>query len=238
MKTILSLTVMMILLISCKEEIKQSTKPVAVTDEIFQYSIWNAFAEKEYEGNLKIKKIGTYSDFGLGTFNSLDGEMILLDGIYYRAAANGDISKVDPNEESPFVTVKFFSIDDSLKIDSEVKQDSLYKLLRGKINKDQLTAIKIEGQFSYLKTRSIEKQTKPYPEVKVVIENQIIKEYNNVEGTLVGFWYPQKFKEINFAGFHFHFISKDKKKGGHLLDFVIAEGDAEFDFTDELFIKL
>jgi acetolactate decarboxylase len=238
MKKILILIVITILLISCIEDKNESSIPVLAKDEVFQYSIWNAFAEKEYEGNLSFKKIGTYGDFGLGTFNSLDGEMIALDGIFYKATANGDITIVEINEQTPFVTLKFFKADDSFKIKSQLEMSGIFDSLKDKINNDHFTAIKIEGRFKYLKTRSVKKQNKPYPDVTEVIKNQIISEFKDIDGTLVGFYYPEKFEEINFTGLHFHFISKNKKKGGHLLDFVISEGVVKIDFTDELFIKL
>jgi len=40
----------------------------------------------------------------------------------------------------------------------------------------------------------------------------------NIRGTLVGFWTPEYAKTVNIAGYHLHFLSDDKQKGGHLLD--------------------
>ncbi|MGB6152245.1 MAG: acetolactate decarboxylase, partial [Pricia sp.] len=44
-----------------------------------------------------------------------------------------------------------------------------------------------------------------------------------VSGTIVGFYCPDFIGNINVKGFHFHFISDDKKLGGHVMDFKTTQ---------------
>jgi acetolactate decarboxylase len=80
-------------------------------------------------------------------------------------------------------------------------------------------AIRVQGTFPRLKVRSVPKQTPPYrPLNDVVSQQQQVFELQNVQGTLVGFRLPQYLKSVNVAGYHFHFITRDLHRGGHLLD--------------------
>jgi acetolactate decarboxylase len=42
-------------------------------------------------------------------------------------------------------------------------------------------------------------------------------EFQDIAGTLAGFWTPDYAKTLNVPGYHLHFISSDRKHGGHLL---------------------
>lgn len=46
--------------------------------ELFQYSTLEALLGGVYDGEVTVGELLTHGDFGLGTFNSLDGEMIIL----------------------------------------------------------------------------------------------------------------------------------------------------------------
>ena len=99
-------------------------------------------------------------------------------------------------------------------------------------------AIKIEGTFSYIKTRSVPAQEKPYPPLVEVTQNQPIFEFNDVEGTIVGFRCPAYVAGINVPGYHLHFLTKSKDSGGHVLEFEIVEAVASIDYTSEFLMIL
>jgi acetolactate decarboxylase len=42
--------------------------------------------------------------------------------------------------------------------------------------------------------------------------------FRQVDGTLVGIWSPAFSSAFSVPGYHFHFLSSDRTKGGHLLD--------------------
>ncbi|QWR77373.1 acetolactate decarboxylase [Candidatus Magnetomonas plexicatena] len=58
---------------------------------------------------------------------------------------------------------------------------------------------------------------KPYPGLLEAVKGQTVFDYENVNGTILGFWFPEFMKGAGITGFHFHFISDDRAKGGHLL---------------------
>jgi acetolactate decarboxylase len=122
---------------------------------------------------------------------------------------------------------------------SETDFNGLQKQLNDSLpTKNIFYAIRIDGNFSYVKTRSVPKQAKPYPLLAEVVKNQPIFEKKNVRGTIVGFFCPSYVKGINVPGFHFHFISDDRKFGGHLLDCSISKGEIKLDYTNEFAMNL
>ncbi len=99
-------------------------------------------------------------------------------------------------------------------------------------------AFKIKGSFKYLKTRSVPKQNKPYPPISEVIKNKPLFKFHDVRGTIVGFRCPDYIKGINFPGYHFHFITEDRKAGGHVLEYQLQNAKVEIDYTTELYMVL
>jgi acetolactate decarboxylase len=69
----------------------------------------NAIAEGLFEQNVPLVEIRKHGDFGLGTFNDLDGEMVLLDGIVYQITADGRVAIIkDDQTLTPFACVTFY----------------------------------------------------------------------------------------------------------------------------------
>ena len=125
---------------------------------------------------------------------------------------------------TPFVTVVKFKPDHFsgrlTSIDNiESLKEKIDTLLK---RKGAIYAIRIDGKFSYLKARSVPKQSKPYPRLIDVLKTQNIFEFKNIQGTLVGFRLPDDMKGLNVPGYHFHFISDDRQSGGHLLDVTFS----------------
>ena len=98
-------------------------------------------------------------------------------------------------------------------------------------------AIKITGNFSYVKARSVHKQTEPFPTLQEIVANQAVFEFEQISGSMLGYWFPKFMDGVNFPGFHFHFLSDDLTKGGHLLDCTIENGTMEIDYSDKLILR-
>lgn len=208
-------------------------------DVLFQLSTISELKKGAYDGGTTFKQIKEHGDFGLGTFNKLDGEMIGLDGKFYQIKADGIAYDVSDSTKTPFAVVKFFKADKTLSVDKVMDHDQLIKYLDKVLPaKNLFYAIKIKGNFKYIKTRSVPKQKKPYPPLAEVIKNQPIFEFHNIRGTIVGFWFPQYMKELNVPAYHFHFITKDLKAGGHLLDCQIKNVKIEIDYANEFYMVL
>ncbi|KQC15352.1 MAG: alpha-acetolactate decarboxylase [Methanosaeta sp. SDB] len=170
-----------------------------------------------YRQNTAIEEIRRHGDFGLGTFNNLDGEMVVLDGVVYQVKANGLAAPVRDTEESPFACVTFFSPDTTEEIDGKRLGGSWEELLASLLpSENMLYAIRIDGRFEYVKTRSVPPQKNYRPLVEVAREQPVF-EFAGVSGTLSGFYTPQFMASLNAPGYHLHFLTRDRKRGGHVL---------------------
>jgi acetolactate decarboxylase len=206
---------------------------------LFQISTINALLEGVYDGEVSCKALKEHGDVGIGTFSGLDGEMIELDGDIYQIKADGQAYLVDDSTTTPFAVVTFFEPDKSLSLDEDMDYKSLESHLDGLLpTKSLFYAIKIEGDFKYIKTRSVPKQSKPYPKLVEVTKNQPTFEFHNVEGTMVGFRCPLYVEGINVPGYHIHFLTKNKQGGGHLLECIVKEAEVQIDYTPKFYMVL
>ncbi len=218
--------------IGCKKNIDDQ-------DVLFQVSTINALLEGVYDGEFSFRELKTFGDLGLGTFNSLDGEMIMIDGEIYQVKSDGKVYVISDSVKTPFSAVTFFEEDTSVVINSTMDYKSLEEFLDNTIpTKNLIYAIKIEGFFKYVRTRSVPKQEKPYPPLIEVAKTQPEFEFNNVKGALVGFRLPDYINGINVPKYHLHFITENKKGGGHLLELETGEIRVGIDFTDRISVIL
>ena len=63
---------------------------------LFQASTVGALLHGAYDGDLSFAELAEHGDLGLGTLNGLDGEMIALDGAFYRADVDGRVTGSRP----------------------------------------------------------------------------------------------------------------------------------------------
>ncbi len=209
------------------------------THEVFQASTINALVEGVYDGEMTYGELRAHGDFGLGTFNALDGEMIAFDGLFYQIKSDGVAYPVDDAQQTPFAIVQFFG--------PEVRQDlgraMDYEQLKGHLHSvipstNFFYAIRIDGLFRYMKTRSVPRQTKPYPPLIEVTKTQPVFEFSDVSGTLVGFRFPDYAQGINVPGYHLHFLTEDRKAGGHILDCRLQQGKMMVEHTSNFHMEL
>jgi len=208
-------------------------------DTVFQASTIDALLAGVYEGDISCRRLLKHGDFGIGTFDGLDGEMVLLDGNMYQIKADGKVYEPNLSVKTPFATICQFSTDRAIPI----KAGSDYKMIENLINEyapnhNLFYAIKITGQFRSMKTRSVPAQQKPYPPLKEVTSNQPEFNMKNISGTIVGFRCPSYVKGINVPGYHLHFISNDRTQGGHVLSFEMVDGKCEIDVLNQYFLTL
>lgn len=206
---------------------------VAGPDEsVFQVGAFEPFAQGDYDGTTTYAELTKHGDFGLGTLNGLDGEMVALNGVFYQIPIDGEPRQIGATEETPFALITFFEADQTLHVDGPMNYSELQAFIDQNISPETaLYAIKIHGVYDYAKTRSVPKQTEPYPDLTEVIEHQVIFPLHNITGTAAGFRLPSYMDEINVAGYHMHFISDDETSGGHLLDCNIRDATIEIDYT-------
>ena len=211
-------------------------------DVIYQVSLLQGLAYGDYQGTVTVRELKRHGDTGLGTFDKLNGEMILLDGRVFRAAGDGSVEEVSEDETSPFSVVTFLDANLTRPLrelsDYDALQEELDRLA-AKRGKNRFYTIRIDGLFREMNVRSVFPQKKPYRRLAEVLEQeQTFFHYNDVEGTVVGLYCPPYFSQLNAAGWHMHFLSKDKTKGGHVLGLQLAEATLTWDEANALQLQL
>ncbi|RXH55963.1 acetolactate decarboxylase [Granulicella sibirica] len=184
---------------------------------LFQVSTLDALSQGVFEGSYSVGQLKRQGDFGVGTYDGLNGEMVVLDGHVYHAYADGTTKEAGDNELAPFAAVTFFKPQYSFTLTGKTMAEISTALTSQLPSANLSYAIKITGAFTTLQTRAIAKQTMPYPTLVVASAGEVVFNYNDVEGTAVVLRGPAFEKGINVVGDHFHFVSKDHTKAGHVL---------------------
>lgn len=216
-----------------------SQTPAEVPDQVYQYSTIKALLEGGYDGDMTLGELATKGDFGIGTFNKLDGEMVVLDGTFYQVKTDGVASEISPEMKTPFVVLTHFEADTSFALTGKMDFEALLKSLDEAIStKNLFYAIRIDGEFKGLKTRSVRAQSKPYRPLGEVIGGQAIFPFEVTEGSMVGFCFPDYTSEINVPGYHLHYLNDERKKGGHVLALEEITAMVSIDFIPNLYMAL
>lgn len=214
-----------------------SAAPAKDRETIYQVALLQSLAMGYFDGSITVKQLKTFGDTGIGTFDGLDGEMIVLDGVVYRANQDCKINVVKDNVTVPFSNVTFFEEDMGGALydyaSKSFLEESLTDTLRDVNGANGFCMLKLHGEFNSIQIRSEAKQYKPYPTlVEALKATQKEVTLNNIKGTIVGLYCPDFMSSLNSTGWHFHFISDDKKVGGHVLDLNLKTGVFKFDKTN------
>lgn len=233
MQKLLTALIFVALLSSCA--IGPEEKP----DVLVQTSTIDALLDGVYDGYTTFADLKKYGDFGIGTINALDGEMIALDGSFYQIKSNGIAHKIGNSQETPFAVVTFFDSETKQTLKKGLTFDNFQLMQKQYFESPNIFyAIKIEGTFRSVRARSVPKQIQPYKQLQEVIKHQKVYDFKNVAGEIVGFFCPYYVKGINVPGFHFHFINRDRTAGGHVMDFIIEDAIMEIDEKNDFFLSL
>lgn len=210
-----------------------------VNKEIFQVSTMTALVEGVYDGDTTYQEIMKHGDFGVGTFNALDGEMAAVDGEYFHLHGDGSVSTVDLQDVAPFAAVTFFRGDAEISVEHAQSRDELLQLVDNTVPTENLFyAIRIDGIFASVTTRTVVRQHRPYPSLIEAAKTQVEHTIGPTVGTMVGFRAPQYAQGMTVAGYHLHFIDTDRRVGGHVLDFMIESGTVTVDQDTDMHVEM
>ncbi|MFZ6690352.1 acetolactate decarboxylase [Undibacterium sp. SXout20W] len=204
--------------------------PMAKADEsrLYQYSTIDALLAGAYEGDITVSELAKHGNFGIGTYNRVDGEMILLDGVFFKVKGSGKVELANPQEHSPLAIVTDFKTDTRVDLsDAKTLAELEAKLDASLVNKNLFYAIRIEGEFDGMTTRAIYPQDKPYKPLAEVSKTQSVFKIGATKGQLIGFRSPAFVKGFNVPGYHWHFLSADHNSGGHVLALQLLTGHAQ-----------
>jgi acetolactate decarboxylase len=188
-------------------------------DTVFQVSTINALLQAECDGVMTFGDLKKHGDFGISTFDALDGEMIAFDGNFYQVKADGHVYPVSERD-----------------IEVEVRNAANFSELTSIADAalpsgNYFYAVRIDGMFPYMKTRAIPAQEKPYPRLVDASAQQSVFEFHNTSGTIIGFYTPEFAGGINIPGWHLHYITDDRTAGGHILDCAMVNTTMYLDIS-------
>ena len=199
---------------------------------LYQVSTIDALLAGEFDGELTYGEVRQHGDFGIGTFNALDGEMLQLDGEVFQIKSDGKAYRVADSTRTPFAVVTHFEADTVVALSGPLSFEQLCARIDSLIpTENSFYAIRIEGDFDFIKARSVPRQSKPYDSMVEIVKTQPTFEYERVQGTLMGFRTPPFMKGLNVPGYHMHFINEDRTRGGHVLACSVGKGTLAIDYT-------
>lgn len=208
-------------LISCQPKPNPSQAISASTseDKIWHYSLMDAMRQGIYQGEFTIKDLRQKGDLGLGTYNNLDGELVALDGNFYRIAPSGKVELAADERRSPFTALTFFKPDSTLRFtfsgSFEALKDTLLHVLP---TQNVPFALKVTTQWADLVVGGAEPiAPNDTTGLAVLMETRPAYKANAISGTMVGYYTPPLMSTLDLSPFHFHFLSEDKTFAGHLM---------------------
>jgi acetolactate decarboxylase len=193
-----------------------------------------------YDGDLRVGDLLARADLGVGTLQHLDGELVIVDGEAWVAHADGTVHAVAPATKTPFVVACRFAPSATQRSDAPLGLPDLCRALNAlaKDGGEPIVAVRVDGAFRDLRLRSVHAQRPPYPPLKEVVAHQTEWTVARADGAVVGFRFPDGSAGIEVPGYHLHFLSHDRRHGGHVLDLALLHGDLAVDGEHELQVEV
>lgn len=205
---------------------------------LFQYSHFWAVNHGAYEGNLRIDEIFAHGNTGLGTFNGLDGELVLINNKAYHCTG-GKARLAHTDELLAWCAIAPLASPQAINLSNVKDLAQLSYLLRTHFSSENFPyVISLQGEFANIKVGSVPKQQKPYLPIETVIKDSLYFDTGTITATLVGFFAPTFLFPIKSSGLHFHFVSDDLEQGGHVLDCQITNAALTFTRLEKIELQL
>jgi acetolactate decarboxylase len=206
---------------------------------VFQTSLMSALLDGVYDGDMTVGELLTHGDFGLGTFDALDGEMVVLDSVCYQLSGNGAATIARTDQRTPFAVITTFVPTITVELPTDQSRKQVADIIGGLIRSENyLYAIRITGDFEWVRTRTAARQTKPYPPLRVATRNEPVLQFDEISGVVAGFRTPLYELGIGVPGGHVHFLDAEHERGGHVLDYAMRRGTLEVCLGTDLHLAL
>lgn len=206
---------------------------------VVQAGTLEALMNGGYDGDTTLAEVLRLGTMGIGTVQALDGELIVIDGAAWSAQADGSVRALDLSVMTPFAVVTPFAPTAVQHVTSALDFDALHDALDEMAPSDApVIAVRIDGVFTDLVLRSVERQTKPYKPLREVVAHQSEWQVEQATGTVIGFRFPDATAGIEVPGHHLHFLSDDRTLGGHIISIALERGEVSVDPCHELHVEL
>lgn len=212
-------------------------------NKMYQVSTLQALALGYSRAVISVGELLQEGNTGLGTFEDVNGEMIVMDGRCFRADQDGQVTEITHETGVPFAAVaklygeQEFMLKDMPDITS-VRQE-LTRKIEERFGLNSMHVVRIDGVFEKVDARSEAPYRSHHISLKEILgKNQRAFLFEKVCGSLIGVYFPDYMDGINMTGWHLHFLSEDRSKGGHVFDVSIREGSVKVDKITRIEINL
>ncbi|HEU4658098.1 MAG TPA: acetolactate decarboxylase [Capillimicrobium sp.] len=214
--------------------------PERVPHVVFQTSTIGALLDGAYDGDVTIAEALEHGDHGLGTLNGLDGELVVVDGRAYAASVDGELRPVSRAERTPFAVLAPFRPDVRIGLPGPLTLAELLEVVDEHLpgGSRLVHPVRVDGRFDVVRARSVPRQTPPYRPLGEVVAEQHVFELRDLEGTMVGFRFPADAGALNVPGHHLHVADAERRRGGHVFDCVLLEGELAIDHSADVHAEL
>ncbi|MFR1968520.1 MAG: acetolactate decarboxylase [Streptococcus salivarius] len=163
--------------------------------KLFQYNTLGALMAGLYGGTLTVGELLEHGDLGLGTLDSIDGELIVLDGKAYQAKGSEgkvEVVEVSPDEKVPYAAIVPHQAEVIFRQRYEMTDKELEDRIESYYDGVNLfRSIKIKGHFKHMHVRMIPNQMRILSLLMLPHANLSTNRY--ISGTIVGIWTPEMF---------------------------------------------
>lgn len=205
---------------------------------LFQVSTSGAVVRGLYQGCVTVADLRRHGDLGLGTFEDLDGEMILIDGHCFQARVDGSVTEAPDSAMTPFATVTSFHPDATQAIEGVTSLAELTRALDDlRPSPNTTVAFRITGMFPSMTVRAACKHESGIGLVDATADQGVF-DFADISGTILGFWTPDYARAIGVAGYHLHAIDDDRTRAGHLLEVAVSTGLVEFHLVNDIHLAI
>lgn len=192
---------------------------------IVQVATLNSLVAGNFDRMASLDRLPKCVNFGLGTFENLDGEMILIDGKYYQLKADGVAYEPPADAGTPFATLSSFEPTKEIEVKEAMTMEEFVAFVNKEIPEENIPLqVRFDGEFDLIHVRSVPPQKRPFPTLAEVAKFQPEFKQEHKKGSLIGFRFPKYFAAFNLPGYHLHFIDDERKFGGHVLGFKVTKG--------------
>lgn len=192
---------------------------------VHQVGTYDYLVQPDFDAVAPLADVVGNSTIGLGTFDQLDGELVLVRGTVYRVGTDGTPQEVSLDRTTPFFQGVRFSAQEWVTLATDTACSDLIPIIDAAAGaQDGIVAVRINGTFSALTTRSVPKQDKPYPPLSEVVAEQVEFPMTDRKATLVGFRQGSDMLGVGQPGLHLHGLTRDGQAGGHVLSCTVGSG--------------
>jgi acetolactate decarboxylase len=211
----------------------------SATHLVVQTGTVAALMDGHYDGDVTLTELLDHGDHGIGTVQALDGELVIVDGEAFVAHGDRRVTRVPPVTRTPFAVVCRFDAATTNAVTGPLPYAELTRVLDGRAPAaEPVVAVRVDGEFTDLRLRSVTAQVPPYPPLAEVVSHQTEWTVAAASGSVVGFRFPDASSGIEVAGYHLHFLSDDRAVAGHVLGLTLERGTAQIDGAHDLHVEV